>query len=344
MLKNRKKKGFTIVELVIVIAVIAILAAVLIPTFAGIIDLANKNSAMQAARNRYSEYLTSVDYTQEEAKTDFYIIESDYAFHVDADGRFLPEIVSATVDEALILQNDNTFVTKKITVDGTTLKVTLTDAVHVHTYVYENITNRTHDVRCTGCDEATVTGVIHTDADNVYRDATNPSYTSLYHYGDCVCGTAILVRHSFVYTEKDNSVHTVTCSANGCTFSREQEHTYENGVCVCGKQQPVTGIVVQGDPEFVDSTYGTAYKVTVTMSVGEIQTISFDPSIVAAADVATREWRVNSLSEPVIYGDYYGKVNFNVPTLTVTGNEAGEVTLITQSSDGKNIVITITVN
>ena len=32
-MKNLKKKGFTIVELVIVIAVIAVLAAVLIPTF-----------------------------------------------------------------------------------------------------------------------------------------------------------------------------------------------------------------------------------------------------------------------------------------------------------------------
>ena len=34
---KQKKKGFTIIELVIVIAVIAILSAVLIPTFAGII-------------------------------------------------------------------------------------------------------------------------------------------------------------------------------------------------------------------------------------------------------------------------------------------------------------------
>ena len=34
----RKKKGFTIVELVIVIAVIAVLSAVLIPTFAGLIN------------------------------------------------------------------------------------------------------------------------------------------------------------------------------------------------------------------------------------------------------------------------------------------------------------------
>ena len=38
---RKSKKGFTIVELVIVIAVIAILAAVLIPTFANLIRQAN---------------------------------------------------------------------------------------------------------------------------------------------------------------------------------------------------------------------------------------------------------------------------------------------------------------
>lgn len=45
----KNKKGFTIVELVIVIAVIAILAAVLIPTFSGIIQKANASSAQQQA-------------------------------------------------------------------------------------------------------------------------------------------------------------------------------------------------------------------------------------------------------------------------------------------------------
>ncbi len=47
-MKNRK--GFTIVELVIVIAVIAILAAVLIPTFSGVIEKSNKSAALQEAR------------------------------------------------------------------------------------------------------------------------------------------------------------------------------------------------------------------------------------------------------------------------------------------------------
>ena len=50
MIKRNNKKGFTIVELVIVIAVIAILAAVLIPTFAGIINKANESADIQAVR------------------------------------------------------------------------------------------------------------------------------------------------------------------------------------------------------------------------------------------------------------------------------------------------------
>ena len=41
-MKNTKRSAFTIVELVIVIAVIAILSAVLIPTFGSIIESANK--------------------------------------------------------------------------------------------------------------------------------------------------------------------------------------------------------------------------------------------------------------------------------------------------------------
>ncbi len=48
---QNKKKGFTIVELVIVIAVIAILAAVLIPTFADLIEKANVSSDTVLVKN-----------------------------------------------------------------------------------------------------------------------------------------------------------------------------------------------------------------------------------------------------------------------------------------------------
>ena len=54
-MRKNNKKGFTIVELVIVIAVIAILAGVLIPTFASIIEKANESKALQEATNAYKE-------------------------------------------------------------------------------------------------------------------------------------------------------------------------------------------------------------------------------------------------------------------------------------------------
>ncbi len=59
-MKNNKK-GFTIVELVIVIAVIAILAAVLIPTFSNVIGKAKGSSAIQAGKSKFEE-LYALDY------------------------------------------------------------------------------------------------------------------------------------------------------------------------------------------------------------------------------------------------------------------------------------------
>ena len=50
-MKKLNKKGFTIVELVIVIAVIAILAAVLIPTFSGVIAKANLSNDKSFVKN-----------------------------------------------------------------------------------------------------------------------------------------------------------------------------------------------------------------------------------------------------------------------------------------------------
>ena len=56
-MKKTNKKGFTIVELVIVIAVIAILSAVLIPTFGTIINDANDSARDQQAKNAYTNFL-----------------------------------------------------------------------------------------------------------------------------------------------------------------------------------------------------------------------------------------------------------------------------------------------
>jgi len=85
-MKKMNKKGFTIVELVIVIAVIAILAAVLIPTFSGVIDKANKNSAMQAARNEYTAFLA--ENAEKLTGTESYKIQSGKYWFEVKDGQF----------------------------------------------------------------------------------------------------------------------------------------------------------------------------------------------------------------------------------------------------------------
>lgn len=81
-MKTNKKKGFTLVELVIVIAVIAILAAVLIPTFTVVIKNANNSAAMQNAKSAQTAYatcLTSLDNIPDDAN-EIIIISGDHLY------------------------------------------------------------------------------------------------------------------------------------------------------------------------------------------------------------------------------------------------------------------------
>ena len=56
MNKKNNRKGFTIVELVIVIAVIAILATVLVPTFGNVISDAKNTALIEQIRNEHTNY------------------------------------------------------------------------------------------------------------------------------------------------------------------------------------------------------------------------------------------------------------------------------------------------
>ena len=86
MKKTNTKKGFTIIELVIVIAVIGILAAVLIPTFSNVIEKANESAAMQAARNEYEVFLAE-HAAELTGKENYVIVYNTYAFKV-TNGQF----------------------------------------------------------------------------------------------------------------------------------------------------------------------------------------------------------------------------------------------------------------
>ena len=73
-MKKKLKKGFTLVELVIVIAVIAILSAVLIPTFGNVISDAKEKAAMSDAHTAITQYMTSAGEDDFKELPDGYIV------------------------------------------------------------------------------------------------------------------------------------------------------------------------------------------------------------------------------------------------------------------------------
>ena len=86
MKKLFNKKGFTIVELVIVIAVIAILAAVLIPTFSNLTEKANESAALQAANNEYKNWQIDYSDTDKTVEGSYFVVEQngdEYFFKVE---------------------------------------------------------------------------------------------------------------------------------------------------------------------------------------------------------------------------------------------------------------------
>ena len=123
-MKHTNKKGFTIVELVIVIAVIAILAAVLIPNLSRLVTKADKSAAMQEAKAAMDDDLIN-------AEVDLENMEK----YVSTDGKVQYYVVGDYISGATLAEGD-----QKATI-GSDGKVTITDTnptkiVHAYNGVY----------------------------------------------------------------------------------------------------------------------------------------------------------------------------------------------------------------
>lgn len=103
-MKKNNRKGFTITELVIVIAVIAILAAVLIPTFSGVINKANESAAMQKAKNAYTAYVGTFDYSDGATPGKVYFEIEDGKYYAVEDGKVdTTEVAEASLPAGAVI-------------------------------------------------------------------------------------------------------------------------------------------------------------------------------------------------------------------------------------------------
>lgn len=116
-LKKNNKKGFTLVELIVVLVILAILAALLIPALTGYIDKAKEKQIVAQTRQAVMAAQTLVD--EEYAKaTPVYSNVTGNAIEN------LAELPSGTV----------TFATSDIGADGTVNKLIFSDGTNTCTY------------------------------------------------------------------------------------------------------------------------------------------------------------------------------------------------------------------
>ena len=82
-MKKHNKKGFTLVELLVVIVIIGILAAVIIPNVANNIEKANKSAAEQEAKTKYNEVLSALELEKgDKAPENFFYFGDKYVVYL----------------------------------------------------------------------------------------------------------------------------------------------------------------------------------------------------------------------------------------------------------------------
>lgn len=125
MKQNNKKKGFTLVELVIVIAVIAILAGVMIATFSNVVEKANASKAFQEAKSRIDA--AYINCLTEEKSVDYVLVGTDgsVVFYAEGnadvkstEGVSFYKIAEVTEEKAIVVKLGTDDIYLYMTTDG----------------------------------------------------------------------------------------------------------------------------------------------------------------------------------------------------------------------------------
>lgn len=268
---RKGKKGFTIVELVVVIAVIAILAAVLIPTFVGLIQKANESTAFMDANNLVTTLIPEL--LDGENDTDLLIFSAKggkiyvYGFRHDirrvlpywnngtfelASGTSFADHVSAILDgftqngsnagndqKACVTKRDDVTVDDWRSHDKLAAMLTSngfngsTMAIRADYRILDNFFN-TDDISSGGCDHnwQEISG---TDTATCTEAGTAQVQCSKCKEFGTINTPA--KGHDYVYTSSDTTSHTVTCKR--CDLNTTEAHTFgtDNKCTKCGYEQ-----------------------------------------------------------------------------------------------------------
>ena len=108
-MRKSDNRGFSIIELVIVIAVIAILAAVLIPTFSGIINKSNASAIYQEVMAEYKEAfaIALADGKLEEGGEIAKMPEGKYEFTFTMTGEEITCVITDNVYDGFFVSYEN---------------------------------------------------------------------------------------------------------------------------------------------------------------------------------------------------------------------------------------------
>jgi prepilin-type N-terminal cleavage/methylation domain-containing protein len=134
-MKKMNKKGFTIVELVIVIAVIAILSAVLIPTFSGVVAQSRETAAIADAKAAYQQYVAELTLEGNEAAEDFIYKYDENTYVVIKDGQVDAAKVYSEADAIKAFGADATY--------GTTNNPTNTSGAVINNKLFPVVSSTT---------------------------------------------------------------------------------------------------------------------------------------------------------------------------------------------------------